>query len=430
MQAMLTNLFNLLFFIIITLVEINYKMESTAPWKDDRWLPGVLNYIQMKELKECGLIQNSAGRIGRNDSAIDLHLSSEAYIMTKGSIKPFEKNYSDIIKDHYYAEPHNPLSNNTFYLEKEQCYVFKIQEKLHPAIVNSSPFYGQATAKSSVGRVDVIARLIVDGMKEYEKFTPNGVTTGEMFLEITPITFDVVVKEGISLSQLRFCNGDFEVSTMRDEKFIDAILNLSHHPKNSATLSVDVSNFKITNKLAAAAYCANNGKSKKALELWADEGTYSAPEFWVPVESNEEQNIKSITIKKNNFYILRSLERISLPPGVCIYCRAMDETLGEMRIHYAGFVHPLFGLNREDKKTGTPLIFEVRGHNVDVLLTQGEILARLFFYRMSCLAEEPISEKPKSNDKKGILNSHQPVAYGDQELKLSKFFKPWEQLIS
>jgi dCTP deaminase len=126
---------------------------------------------------------------------------------------------------------------------------------------------------------------------------------------------------------------------------------------------------------------------------------------WTIVESNDVNNLKSILIEKDKFYILRSKERISLPDNVCIYCRAMDETLGEMRIHYAGFVQPRFGLNREDGKSGAPLIFEVRGHNVNVLLTHGEILARLFFYRMS------------KNVKEG------PSSYSEQELKLSKLFK-------
>ena len=83
-----------------------------------------------------------------------------------------------------------PQEDEIFHLKKGRCYVFKTQENLHPAIVNSSPFHGQATAKSSIGRVDVIARLIVDGMKEYEKFTPKEVTSGEMFLEINIVWRD------------------------------------------------------------------------------------------------------------------------------------------------------------------------------------------------------------------------------------------------
>ena len=100
----------------------------------------------------------------------------------------------------------------------------------------------------------------------------------------------------------------------------------------------------------------------------------------------------------------------------------MDETLGEMRIHYAGFVHPLFGDQREDKKKGTPLIFEVRGHNVKVLLTHGEILARLFFYRMSENVEKEeyyrllIEKKAKTKSQN---------SYNDQELNPSNLFQEY-----
>jgi len=86
-----------------------------------------------------------------------------------------------------------------------------------------------------------------------------------------------------------------------------------------------------------------------------------------------------------------------------------------MRIHYAGFVHPLFGRERDDKKTGTPLIFEVRGHDVKVTLTDGEKMARLTFYRMSEDCERP--KKAAQSQKSG---------YENQTLKLSEFFSPCE----
>lgn len=113
-------------------------------------------------------------------------------------------------------------------------------------------------------------------------------------------------------------------------------------------------------------------------------------------------------IRKEKFYILRSKERIALPGGIAVYCRAIDETIGEMRIHYAGFVHPWFGRDRSDKKEGTPLIFEVRGHGANVNLKHGEKLANLVYYRMSKEAERPSDED-----------------YNNQELKLSAFFKNW-----
>jgi dCTP deaminase len=389
-------------------------MYSTTPWIDNRWLPGVLNFRQLDVLRKSRLILNSKGRIDPDSSALDLHLSDKGYEMRKGSIKPFEmRNYSEIINDPNYAKPLLIPKSKEFLLKKSHCYVFELKEKLHVSILKDSPFYGQATAKSSIGRIDVIARLIVDGMNEYETFSPGKVTTGDLFLEITPITFNVKVKDGISLSQLRFCNGDFDSSTIKDKRFIASVLNLPLDPENSGTLAVDISNQKVSNSLMIAAYSAKNRVSNP-IELWGEE-KYDLSKFWSAESSYEQENLKSITIKRNKFYILRSLERISLPAGVCIYCRAMDETLGEMRIHYAGFVHPLFGTDRADGRKGTPLIFEVRGHNVNVMLTQNEILARLFFYRMSDLASKPKAKSKKQKPK--------PVAYNEQELNLSKFFK-------
>ena len=128
--------------------------------------------------------------------------------------------------------------------------------------------------------------------------------------------------------------------------------------------------------------------------------------YWRFWESSDNR----LRIEKEQFYILRSKEKIAVPPGIAIYCRASDETIGEMRIHYAGFVHPHFGLQRKDGSKGTPLIFEVRGHQVHVSLADGEKMANLIFYRMSKDSEAP----DPANDE-----------YGNQTLKLSKFFAEW-----
>jgi dCTP deaminase len=102
---------------------------------------------------------------------------------------------------------------------------------------------------------------------------------------------------------------------------------------------------------------------------------------------------------------------MAVPKGIAVYCRAIDETIGEMRIHYAGFVHPFFGLDRGDGTRGTPLIFEVRGHDVDANLIHGEKMARMTFYRMS---EDAVPDQDTNKQ-----------AYNEQTLKLSTFFGDW-----
>jgi dCTP deaminase len=138
-------------------------------------------------------------------------------------------------------------------------------------------------------------------------------------------------------------------------------------------------------------------------------------EYW-DIEVTDKS--KRLLIRPDIFYILRSKERLFVPKGIAIYCRASDESMGEMRIHYAGFVHPHFGLHRGDDRKGTPLIFEVRGHQVPVSLADGEKMATLIFYRMS--EDAPLTKSEEKDEAEG---------YGSQELKLSTFFAEWPRNI-
>ena len=167
------------------------------------------------------------------------------------------------------------------------------------------------------------------------------------------------------------------------------------------SLSVDLENTTIGG-LKTAAFRAIAGHTSAAINLWKSDNLPDPCESWKFVKSGKDKRLR---IQNNEFYILRSKEKIRVPAGIAIYCRASDETIGEMRIHYAGFVHPHFGI-REDED-GTPLIFEVRGHQVDVNLRQGERMANLTLYRMSEDAGPDATE------------------YGKQTLKLSGFFGEW-----
>ncbi|MDP8239332.1 MAG: 2'-deoxycytidine 5'-triphosphate deaminase, partial [Candidatus Hatepunaea meridiana] len=133
--------------------------------------------------------------------------------------------------------------------------------------------------------------------------------------------------------------------------------------------------------------------------------------FWKPISFDEDGN--TIRIEQNDFYIIRSKERLCLPGDIAVYGQAMTESLGELRIHYAGFAHPYFGFYREE---GTPLIFEIRGHNVDTFLRDNERIARIKYYRMSEKVE--LTDEEKKHEEQD--------EYQNQELFLSKYFKKWE----
>jgi len=401
----------------------------SEPWQD--WIPGVLSKEQVQELCKEEDITNvknwNSKKKGENPidhSSIDLTLSKEGYEMVNGSIKPTKQDaYKRTILDNRgYAKVHDAESDGIFLLEKKHTYVFALNEKLDGRKLKNSPIYGRATAKSSVGRVDVLCRLIVDKMDHYEYFDPDKLPEKhvEMFLEITPITFNVRVKVGEPLSQLRLFYYPPDISRMKGKELYRCLLRRQESVEDE-TLSVDLSGtevFKKDRSVYRDNIAAFKGKVKQdiAIDLWEHEetGRPDPNDYW---ECKEADRKKRLLVEKDRFYILKSKERLCLPEGIAVYCRAIDEAIGEMRIHYAGFAHPFFGKDRKDEKKGTPLIFEVRGHNINVNLVDDERLARLSFYRMSKDCKKPDPEDCKKDEEEND--------YNEQELRLSKFFRPW-----
>jgi len=335
-------------------------------------------------------------------SALDLMLSETGFQMLQGSVKPRPKEkYGAYIQD--FAKSISVGEDGCFHLKRRYTYIFKLRERLDPKL-RALNIYGMATAKSSVGRVDVLARLIVDGMGTYEQFNADCLSEPrDMFVEVTPFTFDVSLKPNTALSQLRLFRGSPDDSELRGKDWYDAVLEGPEAKEGCLSVNLEPTQIAGKNAVAFVARLPEELKTSGTDEiaLWDRSEKPNPWQYW-DIESSDDQG--RFTITPERFYILRSAEKIRLPPGVAVYCRASDETIGEMRIHYAGFVHPRFGI-REDG-SGTPLIFEVRGHQVNVSLAQGERMARLQFYRMS-------------------ENAEAESTYNKQELQLSKFFGDW-----
>lgn len=379
----------------------------------DSWVPGVLSKRQLREVHKAGFIKHATGD-GFDHSALDLHLSKDAFELKGGSVKPFGNDYFRQITNDRLLRRLVANQEGQFVLRPRKTYLFRLRETIEAKCTKS--IWGRATAKSSIGRLDVLVRLIVDGTRRYEGFDPDELGEGStsMFVEVTPITFPVVVKPGIALNQLRLFYGhpaDCELRGHEISRTCLTQLAKDHH------LSVNLAPVDIKGALGCGFRATSPTKSGAPIRLW--QGGHAEPNpsnWWDLVSANPQRRLK---IEKGSFYILRSKERLRLPAGIAVYARAIDEEIGEMRIHYAGFAHPFFGQDREDDQQGTPLVFEVRGHDVDVNLRDGEILARLQFFRMS-------EEAKKDRKKPAPSVSKKKDPYNDQDLQLSKFFARWK----
>ena len=64
---------------------------------------------------------------------------------------------------------------------------------------------GKSNPKSTTGRLDIFTRVITENGKEYDFVNYN--YKGKLYLEIIPQSFSIILKNNISLNQIRFFQG-------------------------------------------------------------------------------------------------------------------------------------------------------------------------------------------------------------------------------
>jgi dCTP deaminase len=253
--------------------------------------------------------------------------------------------------------------------------------------------------KSSTGRLDVFTRVITDRAREFDK-VPAGYH-GQLYLEISPRTFPVIVRAGSRLSQIRFRRGDSRLD--------DAALAALHaatplvdgplHLADGVMLSVD---------LDAGDIVGYRAKRHTGLIDVDRRDAYDVHEFWEPLTIRGR---RELILDPDQFYILMSREAVHVPPDYAAEMVPFDPLVGEFRVHYAGFFDPGFG-HSATGGAGSRAVLEVRSHEVPFILDDGQIIGRLIY--------EPLSEPPETVYGQGIGSNYQK-----QGLKLSKHFKPF-----
>jgi len=377
----------------------------------DNWRPGVLNKEQIIELCNSNKIGNADSGNIKDPSSIDLHITDPVYEL-KGCVKPKSDQDINLLIRNFETRQCNFNADGLISLKKEKTYIFSVVE--HIDFLNTS-FCGQATGKSTFGRLDILTRLLTSHSDSYDFVRPD--YQGSLWVEVTPITFPIKIKKGMSLNQLRIYKGEPQACCIskRDLPLWGDLILDENGDKIDKTVELD----KLTLNLyedpeLGNGICAFGAKQNldqsvpNELDLTIDlkKGEFIEGDIYWNKLTPSQQSPLSLEIEPEHFFILRSKERFRLPESVAIYCQAVTENLGELRIHYAGFAHPCFGTERGDGK-GAPLIFEVRGHNIKAFLQHGETLARIEYYYMSKDAE---------------IGTYEP-SYHNQELTLSKYFK-------
>jgi dCTP deaminase len=266
---------------------------------------------------------------------------------------------------------------------------------------------GKANPKSTTGRLDVFTRLITDYGSEFER-VPAGYK-GTLYTEIVPRTFSIVVEQGARLNQLRLRRGnpppsDSELERLHEQETLVYTENLSPGDalisNKSLWLSVDLSGDEGSDIIGYKA------RHNTALIDLHRINHYEPLEYWEPIHRTRS---RSLVLDPDDFYILASKERVRIPHSFAAEMVPYDPSVGEFRIHYAGFFDPGFGYGADDIK-GTHAVLEVRSHEVPFLLEDGQVVGRLVFERLL--------SAPTKIYGQGIGSSYQ-----HQRLALSKHFR-------
>lgn len=286
--------------------------------------------------------------------------------------------------------------------EKGCVYIAELMEVLRlPADIS-----GKSNPKSSTGRLDIFTRLIADGGTEFES-VPEGYR-GKLYLEIVPRTFSVLAQQGVRLNQMRFVRGHpppsdqklDELQSLDSLVYSDAESPMAAIVNDGLWISVDLEGD------ASGGIVGYRAKQHAPLIDLSRVDHYDPMEFWEPLRSEAH---RSLVLNPDDFYILISRERIRIPPSFAATMVPYDPSVGEFRIHYAGFFDPGFGYGNNDVN-GARAVLEVRSHEVPFLIEHGQGVGRLIYERLLGKPERLYGASIGSN-------------YQAQGLKLSKQFK-------
>jgi dCTP deaminase len=369
----------------------------------NRPVEGVLPRQRLAELVSIGAIRSDQPDLAKHlqPASVDLTLGDIAYRL-RCSFLPGNQPVREKLLD--YEMGHVDLSGDGAVLEQNRPYLIPLRERL----TLPKGIRGRTNPRSSTGRLDVFTRVITDHGNHFDEVRDG--YSGELFLEVVPMSFTVKAKAGITLNQLRLLTGQarltddelIELSTQDPIAFPgeSSAVEDEAYVSDGLFLSVDLSG-------AGRKFAGYRAKPSSGLLELDRVNAYQVGDFWERVYPEDGRLI----LGPDQFYLLVSRERVRIPPGYAAEMAAYDPTSGELRTHYAGFFDPGFGDVPEGEWMGTPAVLEVRAHDVPFALEHGQRLCKLTFERMT--------EKPDE-----LYGSAIGSRYQRQYLTLSRQFLP------
>ncbi len=354
---------------------------------------GVLADRQIRQMIADGGITAASPILNEQvqPASLDLRLGAVAYRVRAsflpGKASSVEQRLSELTM-------HEVALTGGAVLEKGCVYVVPLMERL----TLPKGMTAAASAKSSIGRVDLMTRIITDHGIEFDR-VPEGYD-GPLYAELCPQSFSVVAQPGQLLNQVIFRHG----KTLLSDDELRAVHARSPIVSGDPVIS-DGLGFSVDLKPASGDLVGYRAKRHTGVVDLSKLAHYDPAEYWEEVRTSDGR----IILDPGAFYILVSREAISIPPDCAAEMAPYLAMVGEFRVHYAGFFDPGFGYDAAGG-TGSRGVLEVRCHEAPFVLEHGQVVGRLVYEHMSEVPEQLYGVDIKSN-------------YQGQGLKLSKHFR-------
>jgi len=307
-------------------------------------------------------------------ASLDLTLSEEAYQLP-GSVLPQRTESVRELVERYQRKKID-LSQPTM-LDRNKVYLVRLRESfnLAPLATDGPVIEAYTNNKSSTGRIDLATRTICDHAPRYDKLPPN--YQGELWIEIIPKSFDVVLASGVSLNQAIFYRERkvlrskelkelWQGSPLLYSKTGEPLAARDAFVEDGILMTVDLDQ-------DCVGYVAR--KTYEPVDLTSGK-MHNAEEYFEPIK---RPRLGQLYVEKGRFYIFSTAEFIRVPPTYAVEMLPYDTSAGEFRAHYAGFFDPGFGYGLKGEDMGAPAVLEVRAYEDDLIVRHRQPICRMAY---------------------------------------------------
>lgn len=265
---------------------------------------------------------------------------------------------------------------------------------------------GVCNTKSSIGRVGMNCAVICEDGKEFNQIPPG--YKGPLFLAVAPQGFPVEIRSGVSVTQLRLYSGPRDPLNERDLRFLFNNFRIVVDPEDRPPTFVEEGVLCHVDLSGPLPNLVSQNRGKP-FRLW-EEKTADPTEYF-SVKSLYKG--KTLILDPGQFALVRTRERIRIPPFACAEMVAHREAQGHLTVHEAGFGDPGFGF-LDGSHPGNRFVCELRNFGTDaVQISHDDPICVLRFIYTQFRPEASYGE----------TGSHYQGQQSD--ILVAKFFKDW-----